>query len=1317
MVRKPKGIECEEVHLEGILAEFRTALRQEIEASSRHASSSAVPLANGRRIAQVGGSYQYVFHIQNALNLPGDTPGDLIVPEHAPIQITVISVEGLTVTLSAPEDLGSFVPSASLQSNLTYLMRKLIERIEEMADKPNPAGNRILRIDPPSGSPAAVEHLRREPDAPNRGQLEAVASSLGRDTTFIWGPPGTGKTRTIGDIGEQLYKSGRSVLIVSHTNVAVDHAIIEVGNALGRDEWVNGKVLRVGEPRDPRLNVEQHELSLKTHVDRRSKALAHRRDSLTEERKAAATDVLELSRRIDICKWLPESEQDIRKMTEDLISLRNLETELGRLQEHQSALSSKCPYWSSARRAAERASDSTDEIRRLEKQASALKSHQSQLDVKLKKANEDLAEGKATLGRAEEIAPLRERLRKLPSLEKQTHDVSLRRAEAAKTGEILNKISNRLKEAQSVYEEALSVGRFVRLWRRLPSPERQKEIVESIERERQAASERDNVAMRWLKERESLLNTISSLEEQLRPHRDVPDLDSQKSMVGDLESKVGICQAECDETKHLLAEALEARARHLANVKEFEEKYSASADEVIRQAAAHAAALAEISQKGDKLRRELSQRSLSLQELLRQRVLAVQQMGLISEEPTTMEAMLSGLNSAHERAAREVEGLALESLCSERDRLNERIRFLEAEIQGIEEALKKVEELLVKEAMVIATTLTRSYLRETIRARRFDTVILDEASMAPIPALWVAASLADKNAVVVGDYKQLAPIVISNHELAKEWLGKDIFEKARLRELSNRPPYFVPLQVQYRMHPDISAIPNALVYCQGLEDGPNTRDDSELDRWYRFDWGHDSAVLLVDTGSANAWVTSVPRAPGSSRLNFLSATMCVDLAQQLLREDRANTTERDDPRILIACPYRPHAQLLDLLLREHDLQPEVSAGTVHSFQGREAGVVIFDLVNDEPHWRVGMFMQQQDENMRRLLNVALTRARRRLVVLGDFDYIAKLAKKAFVGRRLIPFLRSRYPCVDALDIMGADLAARAAKAQASVFGGDVEPDSARLVVSQERFYQILLRDLARAQQQIIIYSPFVTRTRITNLRPQLRAAIERDVMVYVITKPHSDRGKRKVREYRILEQTLTDWGVVVIHKRRMHEKLVFIDDRIVWVGSLNPLSFSDTQEIMERRESKKVVADYVRTLRLQHLVEEYEDGTPMCPVCELELVASEGKDKPFYWRCVNEDCEYTRDIDQPPITDGIIRCFNCAGGVEYGTWGRRPAWRCLENRHHHQRVAAAHLRLPKMRAIIPDAELRELDKRYDIRTYKGHPKAPGVQGQLELQAE
>src|SRR5262249_47416608 len=153
----------------------------------------------GRRAGRSAGSSQYVFRVESALNLPDDSPGDLHVPGRSgrPVETTVVAIEGMAITLSVGEDLGDFVPRATLQSDLTHLLRTLIERVEGFADRENPAGGRLLGETTVGGQ---LPDLRV--DGLNNEQAEAVASALGRDTTFIWGPPGTGKTRTIGKIGE-----------------------------------------------------------------------------------------------------------------------------------------------------------------------------------------------------------------------------------------------------------------------------------------------------------------------------------------------------------------------------------------------------------------------------------------------------------------------------------------------------------------------------------------------------------------------------------------------------------------------------------------------------------------------------------------------------------------------------------------------------------------------------------------------------------------------------------------------------------------------------------------------------------------------------------------------------------------------------------------------------------------------------------------------------------------------------------------------------------------------------------------------------------
>lgn len=185
-----------------------------------------------------------------------------------------------------------------------------------------------------------------------------------------------------------------------------------------------------------------------------------------------------------------------------------------------------------------------------------------------------------------------------------------------------------------------------------------------------------------------------------------------------------------------------------------------------------------------------------------------------------------------------------------------------------------------------------------------------------------------------------------------------------------------------------------------------------------------------------------------------------------------------------------------------------------------------------------------------------------------------------------------------------------------------------------------------------------------------------------------------------MEAQLQEIGAVVMHKMRMHEKLVFIDDDITWLGSLNPLSFSNTQEVMERRKSKAVQEDYFQILRLQEFLAVKNNAESKCPICGSEMIAAEGADQPYYWRCVNDDC-YSRSIDQPYPFDGVLSCgaVGCKAPVEFGYWGDYPHWRCTVNSRHRQKVFKSHLRLPKMAVLIPERERRKACKMFGFDDY------------------
>lgn len=139
------------------------------------------------------------------------------------------------------------------------------------------------------------------------------------------------------------------------------------------------------------------------------------------------------------------------------------------------------------------------------------------------------------------------------------------------------------------------------------------------------------------------------------------------------------------------------------------------------------------------------------------------------------------------------------------------------------------------------------------------------------------------------------------------------------------------------------------------------------------------------------------------------------------------------------------------------------------------------------------------------------------------------------------------------------------------------------------------------------------------------------------------------------------------------------------------------------------LVDYAHVLRLDDLLAAYRSNETRCPYCGGEVVAAEGPNEPFYWRCIEDGC-FTRSIGDPMPVDGRVVCHSCGGALEFRWPNADPFWGCTDNHRHRQRVARTHLRLPTMREVIPKAELKRLERRFNV---NGAAPATG-DGQLRL---
>ncbi|MBI2486338.1 MAG: AAA family ATPase [Deltaproteobacteria bacterium] len=1172
-------------------------------------------------------------------------------------------------------------------------MRKLIERIEKNASAANPAASRMLGNSPVSGESKSILEKNL-----NEDQLKALNSALGRNLTFIWGPPGTGKTHTIGTIAEYLYRDKNTVLIVSHTNTAVDQAVKHVATAfkekLGIALLQGGILLRIGDVRDEVLKSAFPEVLVKNQVERQFKELVEKREQLASQKQGMEDELNSLNRQITIIEWISGSVGDIRASQNQVNELHEKEHALSISEQELSDLTDKQTALRKKEQLATR-------VLSLKKELSETKSKEGELQQKLDSLSSEISTTTLQLHRQKEIyeiakriEPLRKELASYTSIDKQKAAIAEIYSKISEHSSQIADLQTAFNNATKILEQSCSSGAMMRLWKRLPKPEEQQIAVNTVKTQLDSAiNEKANV-QKTFETYEDLLIRTEKLAAELSKYSHISDYAQETANLEKANDSLSVLNQKSAELKDRVASVLRAIATLQAEIDKGITELSADPNEVLADVSNQLKYFSDLNEVVKSIGSDCRVMRSQLTSILTHMLECLTVWGLVNSKPTGVEGMLLLIKETHAAVGANFASSDLYSLNNKAGELRVEIFRLSSEISEIEDNLSQVEKIVIAKAAIIGATLTKIYLSDDIQGRKFDTVIIDEASMAPIPALWVAALLVERNLVIVGDFMQLPPIVLSNNTLIQSWLGRDIFEASGVRDLWEKeepPEYFIPLTEQRRMLPQIAEIAN-LFYKGNLKTRPdqiNLNDDNFLS-WYNKDWPYDNPVLLVDTGSLNAWVTSVVKNGNTSRLNFLSATVSIDIAEQLLLPGRPRRQEGAPKRILIISPYRAHAKLVSILLKENDaIQDDVISGTAHSFQGSEAYVVIFDMVADEPHWRVNLFMPDLDDQLKSLLNVALTRAKTRLIVLGDFNYCQSHGEKAFLGKSLLPFLLKKYPRVDASQIIPEGLASRAAKTQMRMLGGSIEPDSDRIVVTQADFYRVLSTDFSRATNRIVIYSPFITQDRVAFLLPQMQAAASRGITIFILTKSHSERSKTELNLYRKLENQLSEIGAVIIHKLRMHEKLVFIDDNITWSGSLNPLSFSNTQEIMERRKSSSVLQDYFKILRLEELLLVPGKPESKCPICGSEMIAAEGADEPYYWRCANDDC-YSRSIDQPYPIDGMLTCGSCNSTVEFGYWGDYPHWRCCSNTRHRQKIFKSHLRLPKMAALVPKSERKKL---------------------------
>ena len=332
-----------------------------------------------------------------------------------------------------------------------------------------------------------------------------------------------------------------------------------------------------------------------------------------------------------------------------------------------------------------------------------------------------------------------------------------------------------------------------------------------------------------------------------------------------------------------------------------------------------------------------------------------------------------------------------ESFHQKMDRLRSRAAEIEIRINAE----------LFGEARVIACTLVGSAHR-LLEGMKFGTLFIDEAAQALEAACWIPMRRASR-VILAGDHCQLPPTVKSIAAL-RAGLGKTLME----RIAENKPEVVTLLKIQYRMNEDIMRFSSDWFYGGQVESAPQIKYRSILD--------FDHPITWIDTSNEENRITiegeDAPEDSASTSSSVSAANQNSDLnfKEQFVGESfgRINKAEAEltlltlaeyftkigKQRVLsesidvgIISPYRAQVQYLKKLIKKYEFfkpyRRLISVNTVDGFQGQERDVILISLVRSNDEGQIGFL-----KDLRRM-NVAMTRARMKLIILGNKDTMTK----------------------------------------------------------------------------------------------------------------------------------------------------------------------------------------------------------------------------------------------------------------------------------------------------------------------------------------
>ena len=499
---------------------------------------------------------------------------------------------------------------------------------------------------------------------------------------------------------------------------------------------------------------------------------------------------------------------------------------------------------------------------------------------------------------------------------------------------------------------------------------------------------------------------------------------------------------------------------------------------------------------------------------------------------------------------------------------------IERKLTKIRKKIREEELHYINSAAILGTTISKVSVDSFFEGKQYDTVLFDESSMAYTPQIIEAASFARKHFVCVGDFRQLAPIAQSP---AKVVLSNDIYRFLNIIDGAGKlhyHPWLVMLDQQRRMHPSISKFPRLRIYGGLLKDHESVLTSKQS-----------IAASLPMPGSAmnlinlSSTYCAAGKSGDNSRFNILSAC--------LLFASAVNAETNGCDSVGIVAPYMAQTRLIRALLKDYREQDNenslIACSTVHQFQGSERDMILLDLVESYPFNKTGWLLSKDNGSVIRLINVAMTRARGKLIVSANRIFWKNMfetdGKSSNMAYKLLSYMSETSNVLQHKD------------RSLDQYIHTLQVGKTLKLYTDNSYEEEFIKDLRNAKKQILISIPYgkMEPEQAANLLKHLRQLRAKGIKVFIKAIERSSLPK--------------DWIPVSEESENAIFPILMIDKKTIWYGL--------PKGITEFRDKKRATTYKTVCPIIMRIHGDYSVGL-INSLANLEMVKTDGMTSQMY---------------------------------------------------------------------------------------------------------